>query len=286
MAAQLREKAAPDLSAPRLIPLQTGRGGIPLFWIHTLVDGGMGLFPYREAARLLGSATDSIGIAEGTRTFASLSEMAATHVALIRQYQPHGPYRLVGFCFGGNLAAEIACQLADAGEKVELLALLEAWPPGTAPGFSHWLRPSTWTHVLSRLPGRIASLFMRDSTEAFRRIRMKQRAAADGVGRLVRSGGVPDIRGVLDLELLDPETRDRATRHWEALHRHTPRLPAEARIVLVRATDQGWVPRPRLLGWQAPGPVEVFTVPGGHEDFLRNHSAREVAEVLRSLFKS
>lgn len=286
MAAQLREKAAPDLAAPRLIPLQTGRGGIPLFWIHTLVDGGMGLFPYREATRLLGPVTDSIGIAEGTRAFDSLAEMAAAHVALIRRHQPQGPYRLAGFCFGGNLAAEIACQLADAGQKVELLALLESTPPGSAPGPSHWLRPATWTHVLSRLPGRVASLFSRDTATAFRRIRMKHRAAADGVSRLVRPGGIPDIRGVLDLNLLDPESRDRATRHWEALHRHTPRLPAAERLVLVRATDPGWLPRPRLLGWQAPGPVEVLTVPGSHEDFLRQHSAQEVATALRTLFKS
>ena len=285
MAARLREKAAPDLARPRLIPLQSGPGGTPLFWVHTLVDGGMGLFPYRETARLLGPVTDSIGIAEGTRAFDSIREMAAAHVALIRRHQPHGPYRLAGFCFGGNLAAEIACQLADAGEKVGLLALLEATPPGSAPGPSRWLQPATWRHVLSRLPGRVASLFSRDTATAFRRLRMKHRAAASGLGRLVGSEAIPDIRGVLDLDLLDPESRDRATRHWEALHRHAPRLPAADRLVLVRASDPGWLPRPRLLGWKAPGPVEVLTVPGSHEDFLRNHSAREVAGVLQPLFE-
>lgn len=284
MAERMREKAAVDLAEPRVIPLSRGHGGRPLFWCHTLVDGGMGLLPYRETARLLGDVTDSHGIAEGTRAFDTLADMAAAHVAKIRAVQPQGPYRLAGFCFGGNLAAEVAARLADDGQEIELLCLLESSPPhAAAPGLATWLNPANWFRVAARLPGRLGSLLSRDRDSTLRRLKMKQRAA----GSLLRRDGIPDIRGVLDLDLLDPESQARAGQHWQALHRHTPRLPAARRIILVRAEDDGWLPRPATLGWHAPRKtkLDILKVPGRHEDFLRQHSATEVAQVLRQVLR-
>ncbi len=287
MAARLRIDAATDLARPRAIPLSRHTGGTPLFWVHTLVDGGMGLLPYRETARMLGDITDSYGIAEGTKTFTTLSELAAAHVQSIRSVQPHGPYRLAGFCFGGNVAAEIAWQLAEAGESIELLALLESSPPGFGGRSRWWLRGSNWRRIFQRLPDRLRSLLRRDPASMMRRLKMKQRAASSGVERLVlRDTSIPDLRSVLDLDVLDEASQERALRHWEALHHHQPRLPQADRLVLIRAFDEGWLPRDPQLGWKPPIPFEVYTVSGRHEEFLRHHSAREVATVLRGLFSS
>jgi len=286
MAAQLREKAAPDLEKPRLIPLRTGHGGTPLFWIHTLVDGGMGLLPYRESARLISGATDSYGIAEGTGDFASMAEMAAAHIACIRSVQPRGPYRLTGFCFGGNLAAEIAWQLAEQGEEIELLCLLESMPPYGSRSLGAWLHPVNLLRVLGRIPRRIAGLAGRGKGTVMNRVRMKGRAAGDGLGRLLRKGkagetaAIPDIRGVLDIFSLDEAAQRRAESHWKALHEHEPRLPKVRRLVMVKAEDDGWLPRPQTLGWRVRGKVETHTVSGNHEHFLREHSAHEVAGVM------
>ncbi len=285
MAARLRADAADDLARPRAIPLSRGNGGTPLFWVHTLVDGGMGLLPYRETAAMLSDIADSYGIAEGTETFDSLTELAAAHVESIRAVQPDGPYRLAGFCFGGNVAAEIACQLVEAGEAVELLALLESSPPNSGSRRGWWRSLSTWSRIFRRLPERIRSLAGRDVGSMVRRLKMKHRAATSTVDQLVnRDRSIPDLHGVLDLEVLDANSRRRAVRHWTALHRHQARLPGAGRIVLVRAFDEGWLPREPNLGWKPAGPIEIYTVSGRHEDFLRNHSAREVATILRGLF--
>ncbi|WP_353566986.1 amino acid adenylation domain-containing protein [Haloferula sargassicola] len=287
MAERLRTDAATDLARPRAIPLTQQTGGTPLFWVHTLVDGGMGLLPYRETARMLADITNSYGIAEGTKTFSTLSDLAAAHVQSIRSVQPHGPYRLAGFCFGGNVAAEIAAQLTEAGETIELLALLEASPPSANGGSQWWRRWSNWQRILKRLPTRLGSLFRRDPATMMRRLKMKQRAASSKVDRLVhRDKSIPDLRGVLDLDVLDDDSQERAIRHWEALHRHTPRLPAAERLVLIRALDEGWLPRDPNLGWKPPVPFEIYSVSGRHEEFLRHHSAREVATILRGLFSS
>jgi amino acid adenylation domain-containing protein len=285
MAAQIRENAAPDLAQPRVIRLGKANSARPLFWIHTLVDGGMGLLPYRETALLLDDLATSYGIAEGTRTFGFIKEMARCHIEKIRSVQPHGPYRLAGFCFGGNLAAEIAWQLVAAGQEVELLVLLESMPPNQNPDSRIWLQPSIWWRILRRMPSRVKSLLARDSATAMRRLRMKQRAATCGVDRMIKKDGnaIPDIRSVLDIDMLDEASQARATRHWEALHLHVPRLPKIGRLVLVKAGDEGWVPRHPTLGWTARQPIEVHTVPGRHEEFLRQHSAKDVARVMKGI---
>src|SRR5690606_17851735 len=91
---------------------------------------------------------------------------------------------------------------------------------------------------------------------------------------------------ILDLAVLDEPTRQRALGHWEALHRHAPRLPQAERLVLIRAFDEGWLPRQPDLGWNPTQAFEIYTVSGRHEEFLRHHSAREVATILRGLFAS
>ncbi|MER8185241.1 beta-ketoacyl synthase N-terminal-like domain-containing protein [Kitasatospora sp. NPDC094015] len=60
---------------------------------------------------------------------ATLRELAAAYAAPIRAAQPHGPYRLGGYSFGGNVAFELALQLQAQGEEVELLVLFDSHPP-------------------------------------------------------------------------------------------------------------------------------------------------------------
>jgi hypothetical protein len=59
----------------------------------------------------------------------SLETMAAEQLAIIRAVQPEGPYLLGGFCNGGLLAYEMARQLHSAGQKVDLLVLIDAQAP-------------------------------------------------------------------------------------------------------------------------------------------------------------
>jgi amino acid adenylation domain-containing protein len=61
--------------------------------------------------------------------YATVPEIAASHVSELRTLQPHGPYYLGGFSFGGVVAYEMAQQLRAAGEEVGLLALFDPTPP-------------------------------------------------------------------------------------------------------------------------------------------------------------
>jgi acyl-CoA synthetase (AMP-forming)/AMP-acid ligase II/thioesterase domain-containing protein/acyl carrier protein len=57
----------------------------------------------------------------------TVEEMASHYVLEIRKVQPRGPYFLGGFCFGGQIAFEMAHQLQREGESVALVALMESF---------------------------------------------------------------------------------------------------------------------------------------------------------------
>jgi thioesterase domain-containing protein/acyl carrier protein len=59
-----------------------------------------------------------------------MNEIAADHVHLIREAQPHGPYILFGLCASGVIAYEAAQQLRQAGESVPLIVMADTWAPG------------------------------------------------------------------------------------------------------------------------------------------------------------
>lgn len=58
-----------------------------------------------------------------------ISAMARADIALLKQVQPHGPYRLWGYSFGARVAFEVAYQLEQQGELVEQLFLLAPGSP-------------------------------------------------------------------------------------------------------------------------------------------------------------
>ena len=69
------------------------------------------------------------GLSEGSSVVGSAAELIAEYLRRIRELQPHGPYHLLGWSFGGNVAHALACELRALGEEVALLALLDAYPP-------------------------------------------------------------------------------------------------------------------------------------------------------------
>ncbi|MEU5371273.1 amino acid adenylation domain-containing protein [Streptomyces sp. NPDC005951] len=58
----------------------------------------------------------------------TLEELAAHYASRIREVQPEGPYRLLGWSTGGIIAHAIAAVLQEADHEVELLAILDAYP--------------------------------------------------------------------------------------------------------------------------------------------------------------
>ncbi|WP_199546112.1 non-ribosomal peptide synthetase [Streptomyces sp. N35] len=123
--------AAPDEALGVLLPLRTTGDRTPLFALHPA--GGMS-WCYSGLLSRLGPDQPVYGLqARGLvdpdeQLPPTMEEMAADYADLIRSVQPHGPYRLIGWSVGGVLAHTVAVRLQEAGEDVDLLALLDAYP--------------------------------------------------------------------------------------------------------------------------------------------------------------
>lgn len=118
-----------------LLPLRTQGSGRPLFAIHPA--GGLcwcysGLLPYLPVDTPVYGLQAPLLAAEEARPYLneqrSLASMASDYLAAIKQVQLEGPYQLLGWSFGGMLAHELAAQLQQQGEEVQLLALVDAYP--------------------------------------------------------------------------------------------------------------------------------------------------------------
>ena len=58
----------------------------------------------------------------------TLEELCTFYLKHIQAIQPHGPYRLVGFCFGSSIVYELTRQLVELGEKIGLAVLINNSP--------------------------------------------------------------------------------------------------------------------------------------------------------------
>ncbi|MVU76664.1 amino acid adenylation domain-containing protein [Nocardia sp. ET3-3] len=137
--AELREQqAAAELAAARadshpglgldvVLPIRADGDEAPLFCIHpssgiawTYLGLADALAPGRPIYGL--QAPDLSGAAHAR----SIADFADRYVSEIRRLQPHGPYHLLGWSFGGLIAHAVAAQLEATGDEVATLALLDA----------------------------------------------------------------------------------------------------------------------------------------------------------------
>nr|WP_255608073.1 alpha/beta fold hydrolase [Methylosinus sp. Sm6] len=58
----------------------------------------------------------------------NMEEVCDRHLATLREIQPRGPYRLLGYSLGGVVAQAIAARLSAEGEEIAFLGLLDTYP--------------------------------------------------------------------------------------------------------------------------------------------------------------
>jgi amino acid adenylation domain-containing protein len=129
-----------------------------------------------------------------------VEDLAARCLPILRGVQPGGPYYLAGFCFGGVLAFEIACQLKLQGEEVALLALLDAmYAPGCKPFTIPWIK--RWTYHARQASTRGPAYLLT-------KLRKKLQLAKRRRSKLVQMGDrsrLPDERRTKEPELPQAE---------------------------------------------------------------------------------
>ncbi|MCA1909483.1 MAG: phosphopantetheine-binding protein, partial [Magnetospirillum sp.] len=112
-----------------VVLLRQGNAGRPLFLVHAAL-GGVDI--YDQLARHLPPGPTVLGLPapglDGHQApLSDLRQLAAHHLTTLRQCQPRGPYALGGWSLGGVVAFEIARQLREIGETVDVLALIDSY---------------------------------------------------------------------------------------------------------------------------------------------------------------
>ncbi len=125
---QLARLLTEPASRESLVLIRDGGDKPPLFLVH---DGDGETMLYRNLALLLKPDHAVFGLQPHSRehvpiTHTRIDEMATYHIDRIRSIQSRGPYLVGGMCAGGVIAFEIARQLQSQGEKVALVALIDA----------------------------------------------------------------------------------------------------------------------------------------------------------------
>jgi thioesterase domain-containing protein len=265
-----------------LVPLQSGSLEVrPLFCVHPV---GGDVACYRELARRLGPDQPVYGLRSPQRPqepLTDLRQMAALYVEAARQVQPSGPYRLAGWSMGGLVAYEMARQLVEQGEPVELVALIDAASP-------QW-----WAEQPRPSDAELAAWFARDLARLFGAVEVPavRLDAPDVEGNLARvlevghrAGVVPESVGLSDLRRLFDIFRANRL----ALSSY-PALPCSGSLELIRATEP--VPEAgedRYRGWRdlAAGGVTVHDLQGDHYSIVLGEGVERLAASLRDAFMS
>jgi thioesterase domain-containing protein/acyl carrier protein len=274
LARLLRE---PDACPPEasLVPLQPMGNKRPLFLVH---PAGGTVFCYQALVQYLGTDRPVYGLQavglDGLRPpHETVPEMVAHYLAAIRSVQPEGPYLLGGWSLGGNLAFAMACQLAQEGQPVQLLALFDsgALPPEREPTEEDFLPI-------------IMALFPGDDDMTLERLRqMSPQEHFEYFSRRALKAGIV-------LPQFSPEMAghvfDVFKANLKAMWEYRPsRYPGK--ITLFASQEQPMqidVARDPQLGWgaYAAGGVEVHRIPGRHLDIIREPYVRVLAEKLRA----
>ena len=283
---------APESS---LVPIQPNGTKPPFFCIHA--KGGNVLF-YRDLAKYLGDDQPFYGLQ--ARRLAgrqighpTVEEMAEFYIKEIQALQPDGPYYVGGSSFGGLVAFEIAQQLQRRGEKIALLALLDAGTPDYPK-----MQPNT-----TALRMRVYQLIRRaqhhkDSLKAFnakekadyvvdklKKVKLKyRRMMRDTYKRAVRKFyGV--TKGTSSIPKNYIQIEDLI---WKAGQKYSPEV-YPGNMTLFRASIQplGIQPDP-TLGWEffVDGEIEMHEVPGHHGSIVAEPYVQVLAEKLRGCLES
>jgi thioesterase domain-containing protein len=286
-------RADPATGREIIFPIRSRGSESPLFLVHG-VGGGM-RWGYENLARRLPPGRPVFGFRcraqRGLPEPESLEAMAAEYVAALREFQPEGPYHVGGYCFGGNVAFEMARQLEAAGQTVGVVMLFNSVPANCRYDRMRWTPVNLWKFVRN-LGYWSVQLSTSRTARTSELLKWKWRTLWRKAVRFCGLAG-PDrsllLRDVVELaELPDPTHAERWTAHLRAFYRFHPRAWA-GRVLLLRTRGhQMFCTFDPDYGWSefALGGVEVRVLGGEHESILEEPHVSETAVALQEALES
>jgi acetoacetyl-CoA synthetase len=282
---QLALRMGDAVSSSSPVILREGNRERPLFFAHSMSGTVMELWALaREMdCPCVVYGLQGRGLREGEVPSSRLEDMAAGYVEQIRSVQPHGPYALAGFSMGGLIALEIAQQLLQYGEEVELVALLDTQLDEQCLTFQDWL-----LHQGRRIALELREIRARSWGQRGSYLLSKADHLADRLrvvaGKSPKRSGIDEqeLRGVLTLP---PRHRKVILGLRVAMAAYRPK-PYSGKVTFFHAA----IPNPRwpdpLRVWKGVcRELEVVEISAGHSDLILPPNVGGVAQVLDRLLE-
>jgi amino acid adenylation domain-containing protein len=285
--AELLVESRPDSDIATVLSLHPEGDGRPLFMMPTIGGGAMvsrALFPF------LGSRFPIFGLQlslapQNLNHFRDFRATASCIVKALLKFQPHGPYALAGFSYGGMMAFEVACQLNELGENVDLLAVIDTGP-GRQGLDLHW--NERWT-TMSRIAMNMPS-WLREELRTFSASQFTERSTRKlrQLFRVIASKGLAkkELDDVFDLGRIPIQNRALPQALYDGFRDYIPR-PYSGRLTLIRA-QTGPLLHGRLkdLGWNRfVSSLDIRPVPGNHETIWHPPHVNELARQFSILME-
>ncbi|NPT55611.1 acetoacetate--CoA ligase [Paraburkholderia sp. 5N] len=266
---------APEAPSESRVLMRAGVG-TPLFVAHSITGSVM------ECRALIGALQSprpvygliALRVEGNEAAQRDVAEMARGYVEQMRLVQEHGPYALFGYSFGGLIAMEIAQQLHRAGEKIELLFMVDTYVHEHCLSWDAWLRHQAGSlarhwHTLHEMPSGQRGRFVRGKFgNLLDRVRLR-------LGHNAHKPA-PEAVGLPPMLLQVRETlRVAMTRYRPRPYRAGPILYVDAQI-----PQPGRADPMLLLRRVARAGVKVVKVEGGHTDMIVEPYMLAVARAL------
>ncbi len=260
-----------------LLPLRENGSGTPLFCVHpvsglawcygTLLRG---LDPDRRVYGLQAPGLD------GEAALAdSLVQQTDAYIQRILEVQPNGPYHLLGWSTGGNLAQSLATRLQERGFEVRTLILLDAYPED-----EDKRGPIPAADILRNLHAGYANQFG-ESTE---------RAAELSEAELRADIVEFFARGDSELRYFDADRRATilgiTVNNVQLTADYTPRVfRGELTVIVATQERPPWAATPDYWERYVDGNVESYDVDSRHDRMMRPAGIGDIGRIVESKLK-
>ncbi len=268
-----------------LAPIQIHGTRPPFFCVHGL---GGGVIGYVSLARHLGNAQpfyglQAFGVEAGQIPDATIEQMAARYLDAMRHVQPHGPYHLGGYSYGGTVAFEMAQQLRAQGQAVALLAMFDT----PAPNAEYWrvkFNAEFFKGFARNLPAWWNDYARLAAREQWGRVVRQTRSRWNTPrGENGKSANV-DLRHYVDnIQAVPPERVDLMRAELAAFAHYHPKF-YDGRVTVFRAPRHPlWCSYDDALGWRSLArEVEVRLIAGAHRNLLEEPHVQVLAQELNA----
>ena len=125
---KLRNAARSRSTVPPEICIYSENSGPHMTFIHTGNTGSEAYYRLADRIRdkISFSVIEPFNLYHIQQAAYGITNIAARYIEILKRHHPQGPYILGGWCYGGMVAHEMACQLQRSGEDVQYLFMLDS----------------------------------------------------------------------------------------------------------------------------------------------------------------